>query len=252
MPIMLNHWVMNIAKQGLLAGLLVLSGHAMASGLQVSPITLTLQATQNAGGLTLSNTGDEVVNAQVRVYHWSQKDNRNQLTASRALLASPPMITLNPGEQQLIRVIRTSTQPKGAVEDAFRLSIDELPTQPTTQKNGLQFVLSYSLPVFVQSSNTAARPALQWHLKQQIGTEDVLLQVSNNGTAHAQLAGLYLIDSNNQRIDINKGLLGYVLPGATMSWPLKLPIDTLTGGTFKVMINGDQTTPSVTLDHPTH
>ena len=249
---MLNHWAIHIAKQGLIAGLLLLSGGAMASGLQVSPISLTLQAQQNAGGLTLSNTGDDVVNAQVRVYHWSQNDNRNQLIATRALLASPPMITLNPGEQQLIRVIRTSTQPKSTVEDSFRLSIDELPTQPTTKKNGLQFVLSYSLPVFVQSSNTAASPTLQWHLKQQVGVEGVLLQVSNNGAAHAQLAGLYLIDGNNQRIDINKGLLGYVLPGATMSWPLKLPIDTLASGTFKVMINGDQTTPNVTLDHPTH
>ena len=43
-----------------------------ASGLQVSPVSLTLPPTQAADGLWLSNTGDNVVNAQVRVFRWTQ------------------------------------------------------------------------------------------------------------------------------------------------------------------------------------
>lgn len=58
---------------------------ASASGLQVSPVTLTLQATQNADGLWLSNTGDSVVHAQVRVYQWSQENGAEKLTPSREL-----------------------------------------------------------------------------------------------------------------------------------------------------------------------
>lgn len=41
---------------------------ATASGLQIAPVTLTLQATQNADGIWLSNAGENVLNAQVRVF----------------------------------------------------------------------------------------------------------------------------------------------------------------------------------------
>ena len=55
----------------LLSTLLLMGGAAFASGLQVSPVTLTLSPTQAADGLWLSNTGDNVVNAQVRVFRWT-------------------------------------------------------------------------------------------------------------------------------------------------------------------------------------
>lgn len=136
---MLSLWRYRVAIHGLISSLLLSSSVAMASGLQVSPISLSLQAKENASGLTLSNTGDNVVHAQVRVYHWSQDEKGDQLTASRGLLASPPMLELQPGEQQLIRVIRASAPPSGAgaVEDAYRLSIDEIPVKSAEQKNWL-------------------------------------------------------------------------------------------------------------------
>lgn len=46
---------------------LFFSGYAAASGLQVTPITLTLEQSQRAEGIWLSNSGDSPINAQVRV-----------------------------------------------------------------------------------------------------------------------------------------------------------------------------------------
>ena len=83
-------------------GLALLSSTAAASGLQVSPVTLSLQARQNAEGLWLSNTGDRVVHAQVRVYHWTQEGGEEQLTPSRGLLVSPPMLEIAPGTEMKI------------------------------------------------------------------------------------------------------------------------------------------------------
>ena len=87
---MLSLWLRRVAIHGFIFGLLLSSGMAMASGLQVSPISLSLQAKENASGLTLSNTSDNLVHAQVRVYHWTQNENGDQLATSRGLLASPP------------------------------------------------------------------------------------------------------------------------------------------------------------------
>lgn len=252
---MLSLWVHRVAIYCIFSGLVLSSNLAMASGLQVSPISLSLQAKENASGLTLSNTGDDVVHAQVRVYQWSQNEKGDQLTTSRGLLASPPMIELQPGEKQLIRVIRASAPPSGAgaVEASYRLSIDEIPIKSAEQKTGLQFALSYSLPVFVNPVGiTETSPKLHWNYRLQLDGKQIELSVKNSGNGHAQLAGLSLIDSTGNDIDIHQGLLGYVLPGATMQWTLKIPPSTLkTGGKFKVMINGTQTTQDVNLDTST-
>ena len=252
---MTNSLLRHIAKYTFITGLFVSSSLAAASGLQVSPISLSLQAKENASGLTISNTGDNAVHAQVRVYQWSQNEKGDQLTTSRGLLASPPMIELQPGENQLIRVIRASAPPSGAgaVEASYRLLIDEIPIKSAEQKAGLQFALSYSLPVFVNPIGiTETSPKLHWNYRLQPDGKQIELSVKNSGNGHAQLAGLSLISSSGNDIDIHQGLLGYVLPGATMQWTLKIPPSTLkTGGKFKVMINGTQTTQDVNLDTST-
>ena len=252
---MLNIWLRHILRPALISALLLLSSLAVASGLQVSPISLSLQARESASGLTISNTGDDMVHAQVRIYQWSQDEKGDQLTPSRGLLASPPMIKLKPGENQLIRIIRAKAPPQGsgAVEDAYRILINEIPVQSATQKSGIQFALSYSLPVFVQPVGIdKTSPRLQWSTHLQADGKEVKLRVSNSGNGHAQLAALSFTDTAGISTVINPGLLGYVLPGATMNWTLKIPPSALTaGGKFKVMLNGTQTTPNVTMDTST-
>ena len=249
---MLSLWVHRVAIPVILSGLLLPNGVAMASGLQVSPISLSLQAKQNASGLTLSNTGDDVIHAQVRVYQWSQDEKGDQLTVSRGLLASPPIIELQPGEKQLIRIIRASAPPSGigAVESSYRLSIDELPTPSAEQKAGLQFALSYSLPVFIQPVGVQqTSPKLQWTYAVQPDGNHVAMRVSNSGNGRAQLAKLSIDDTSGNTIEISPGLLGYVLPGATMQWMLKVPPNELKNSSrIKVMINGTDTIQNVTLD----
>lgn len=252
---MLNLCLRYIVKSLLASSLLLSSGLTIASGLQVSPISLSLQARENASGLTLSNSGNDKVRAQVRVYQWSQDDQGDQLTPSRGLLASPPMIEINPGEKQLIRIIRAKAPPQGAdaVEDAYRVLVNELPIKSDKQTTGLQFALSYSLPVFVQPVGvTKTSPQLQWSTHLQPDGKEMKLRVSNRGNGRAQLAGLSFVDTAGNSTVVNPGLLGYVLPGATMNWTLNIPSSVLTsGGKFKVMMNGTQTTPDVTMDTST-
>lgn len=241
-----------VANATFISALLLTSSLSVASGLQVSPISLSLQARESASGLTLSNAGNDTVHAQVRVYQWSQGETGDQLTKSRGLLASPPMIELQPGEKQLIRIIRATAPPQGtnAVEASYRIKINEIPIKSATKNTGLQFALSYSLPVFVQPVGvTKTRPQLQWSTHLQPDGKTVKLRVSNSGNGHAQLAALSFTDTAGHSTDLSPGLLGYVLPGATMNWTLKIPPSALTtGGKFKVMINGTQTTPTVSMD----
>lgn len=221
-------------KKSALIGLLF-SGYATASGLQVTPVTLTLEQTQRAEGIWLSNSGDSPINAQVRVFRWSQSSYKDQLAASQGLVISPPMLTIPPGGKQLIRVIRTGSPAK--VEDAYRLSINELP-QTAAKKNNLQFVLHYSVPVFIQPPGvTDTYAKLQWQIQHSDGR--AWLEVSNQGDGHAQLSEVNIITASGSRRNITPGLLGYVLPGATMRWPL--PASTGQGEKLEAMVNGKKT-----------
>jgi fimbrial chaperone protein len=224
-----------------------LSCLAWASGLQVSPLSVTLKPGHSADGLTLRNVGTDVLHAQVRVYHWTQHDGAEELTPSSALLISPPMVQLNPGEQQLVRVILAGPPPSGAAtaEDAYRISIDELPIQSSGDRT-LQFVIRQVLPVFVEpATGAAAAPNLQWSLQSDAG--QTVLQAMNNGNAHAQLADISFVSNARHRVEVAGGLAGYVLPGATRRWPLKQPVDLASGGTFEARINGADATQILAL-----
>lgn len=229
----------HLLRQALVAAACVLTTSlADASGLQVSPVSLTLPATQNAEGLWLSNTGDTVVHAQVRVYRWTQDERGDQLTPTRELLVSPPMLELAAGERQLIRAIRLGAPSTTGIEQTYRLVIDELPVaQPEEQ--GLRYVLRYSVPVFVQPAGPEpGSPELQWTLRREQG--QAVVEVENRGATHAQLVNLVHADTQGRRTELAPGLLGYVLPGARMRWTLeKIPPAALDGtGDWIATING--------------
>lgn len=221
---------------------------AVAAGLQVTPTSLTLQAKQSADGLWLSNTGSKPLQAQVRVYRWTQENDEERFEATRALAISPPMLELAPGGRQLVRVIRLGAPP--AAEESYRLIVDELPPGDQDRPAGLQFVLRYSVPVFLAPAGDAAlAPELRAQLSFE--GEQARLSVHNRGGLHAQLADLVFVDAHGGRHAIASGLLGYALAGQRMRWPLAASAELLRGpGTFKARINGESTERTLALDSP--
>ena len=221
---------------------------AVAAGLQVTPTSLTLQAKQSADGLWLSNTGSKPLQAQVRVYRWTQENDEERFEATRALAISPPMLELAPGARQLVRVIRLGAPP--TAEESYRLIVDELPPGDQDRPAGLQFVLRYSVPVFLAPAGDAAL-APELHAQLSFEGEQARLSVHNRGGQHAQLADLVFVDAQGGRHAIGSGLFGYALAGQRMRWPLAAPTELLRGpGTFKARINGESTERTLALDSP--
>lgn len=234
----------------LAVGLVSAWGMAGASGLQVAPTGLEFASSSPAQGLWLTNTGTDSLHAQVRVFHWTQVAGKDVLTPTRALVASPPMVTLAAGAQQLVRVIRLGN-PTVSGEEAYRLLVDELPQPEQQKQTGVRYVLRYSIPVFIEPATTSDTAAivtsLHWSLVSQ--NTGIALQVQNSGTTHAQLADVKLLPPGGKPIAISAGLLGYVLPGMTMRWPLKIPAAQLPSGTqLKVEINGKPVAQAFAVD----
>lgn len=236
MPISAGHCPGRLFGCAALGWLWLLMGSATAASLQVAPTSLQLTPRQNADALWLTNSGTAPVQVQVRVYEWRQDTGQDQLLPTTDLQVSPPMQSLAAGQQQLIRVVR-SEPAAPASQRAYRVVVDELPTVDP-RRTGMQFVLRYSMPVFVQpDAGTGLEYALQARLT-RLDDGRPALEVHNSGNSYAQLADLGLGPANRPQI-IHPGLLGYVLGGQTMRWPLDIPAARLAGATFSAKINGE-------------
>lgn len=216
----------------------------LAAGLQISPVSLTISADKKADEVWLRNASTETVHAQVRVYRWSQADGEDVLTPDNGMVASPPMVQVEPGQQQLVRLVRVGPMAApAATERTYRLLIDELPIKKVTSKAGLDFVFRYSVPVFV-AGTAPAKPQLEWSVQNTGG--HAWLVIKNSGNSHSQLAELTFTPPNGKTVMAAAGLAGYVLPGQYRRLQLSVPPSLFVqGGTFTGLINGAKSTTNV-------
>lgn len=209
-------------------------GGTLAASLQVSPTMIELGPDEPAAGLWISNSGNAPLQVQIRLFRWTQHDGAEDLQPSDDLLLSPPMQTLAVGQRQLIRIVRGDPSPP-ATQTSYRIIVDELPP-PATDRSGMQFVLRYSMPVFVNPADGGGAPRLQSRLLDT--PQGAVLEVHNAGNRHAQLADIARGPTQTPQI-IRPGLLGYALAGQTMRWTLQPPGHSLQGATLSARINGE-------------
>jgi fimbrial chaperone protein len=193
---------------------------ADAATVVIWPVDPVLSGTQQATALWLENKGQAPVTLQVRSLTWSQADGADVTADQDEVIASPPIATVGPGQRQLVRIIRR--QPAVvAQERSYRLFVDELPSPPGSGGAGASAQLSvkmrYSIPLFVQPAPVAPAPRLSARVTVR-GAERVI-EIANSGSGRARLTELRVGSGQHQRV-VQPGLVGYVLPGATMAWPL--------------------------------
>lgn len=233
---------------------------AWAADLQVSPVLVEFQPQQQAQALYLTNSGKEPLQAQVRVQRWTQHDGQEQLSASEDVVASPTIVRIEPGQRQTVRVVRQKpTAP--ATEQAYRLLVDELPKTQAPERTGLRLLLRYSIPMFVAPldgdaahAGSAVKPPVladlsQVHAQLRPGGErKSQLQVGNDGKRHLRISYLSVDGAGGASRALGDGLLGYVLPGQRMAWPVDLPYPLPADQTLKARFNDDRETRPLPMD----
>ena len=201
---------------GSLLGLAVAAQAASAKGhLQARPTMLELAPGAAAGRMTLANTGDEPVPAQVRVYAWIQKDGSDVLVPTSDVVLSPPIVTVPAGGEQLVRFVRQGKQ-SGQRDLAYRIVVDELPGKPKSRDAAVGILMRYVLPLFVRSAE-ASDAALACRILH--AGDGAALECSNSGGRAAQL-GASRLKGGGKSYELTAGLYGYVLPGSLRRWPL--------------------------------
>ncbi len=189
---------------------------AEAASIHVRPIGIELQAPAAASVLTLTNKGRELVTAQVRVFRWKQVGGKDVLEPTRDVVASPPILRMRPGRENVIRVVRVTKRPvKG--EESYRLIIDQIPDKKR-KGVGVVFAMRYSIPVFFH--DRAATPArVTWKVARK--GRALVLTASNAGTRHERISKLKVVNGRGKSLVISRGLAGYVLGNSTRVWKVK-------------------------------
>lgn len=243
-----SKWIRALLLMCSVAGQPVLA----ATSVLIWPIDPVLEAGQKAGALWLENRGTAAASLQVRVFAWRQGRFEEQFSAQREVIGSPPVATIAPGQKQLIRLTRTGAAPAGQ-EQAYRIIIDEIPPAVPVDKAeagttaAIRLQMRYSVPLFVYGEGLWGRPDPNGERneqgvgKPQLTWQPVMVQgkpyieLRNTGPVHARLTDV-VVQQGNQAKPVAEGLLGYVLPGASMRWPAPLAVGA--GGILKGRING--------------
>jgi fimbrial chaperone protein len=189
---------------------------ALASSLQIGPIRVQMIGPERTSTLTLRNSGPDPMTVQIRAIDWTQADVGDNPQPSATLLVSPPLVTLNSGESQVVRVVAENV-PAGPNERAYRLILDEIPRQRSGTGTGVQTTLRALVPVFITPS-TRSRSNLRWNAVREGNV--IRLTARNDGQARDKLVATRVSAAGTELSDPPNG---YVLSGTSRTWTLPAP-----------------------------
>lgn len=234
---------MSVTSGHVRAAILLLTG-VLASAAQPAQAAATillwaidpwLAADTKATELWIQNQGNTPTTMQVRIVRWRQEGGHERYQPQQDVVASPPIVRIEKGSKQLIRLMKQTTVP-ACVEQAYRIIVDEIPQSgdPATPQIGLKIQMRYSIPLFVYGQGVAVQREganhalvnprdLSWRVVRDGGKP--ALEVRNRSDVHVRLSKVSLQQGGQTRT-LADGLLGYVLPGQSRSWPLPASLTT--------------------------
>lgn len=220
----------------LLAGIAssLLATTASAADLRVAPVIIEPLPGSKTTTLTLINEEQRPLKAQIRVMRWTMENGREVLAPTQDVIASPPLVTLTPNQHYLVRLVRVAkTPPVG--EESYRVLVDEVPDPANFKPGNVNLVLRQSIPAFF--SDTPRRTAkVDWNVVRE-GSQ-LFLTGTNTGNRRIRLSDLSL-NANGEGVYLQPGLVGYVLPGAEMRWPVTLTSALPADGKLTMKAMGD-------------
>jgi fimbrial chaperone protein len=187
-----------------------------AASLQVAPVLVEVPAPGATASLKLRNEGTKPLDAQIRIFRWTQVDGADDLKPTDDVAASPPQTSMRPSTDYTVRIVRTNKEPV-VKEEAYRLLIDELPTPVTGSAATVNIALRYSIPVFF-SAPGGAPPKLSFDLQPRANKPVIV--VSNSGDRRIRFAKLKFTDGKGSVASFGEGLAGYVLGHSSKSFPV--------------------------------
>jgi fimbrial chaperone protein len=187
---------------------------SQAGSLQIEPVLIDVAAPGAASTVSLRNDGAAPINAQIRIFRWSQVDGKERLEPTDDVVASPPAVALAPKANYVARIVRVTKRPISG-EESYRVLIDQLPAPTQQRGNAVNLLVRYSIPVFFGASDRRD-PAVAWSVT--VSGNKVKVTARNDGDRRIRIASLNIRNAKGKTVSFGKGLVGYVLGKSTADW----------------------------------
>jgi fimbrial chaperone protein len=187
---------------------------SQAGSLQIEPVLIDVAAPGAASTVSLRNDGATPINAQIRIFRWSQVDGKETLEPTDDVVASPPAVSLAPKTNYVARIVRVTKRPISG-EESYRVLIDQLPAPAQQRGNAVNLLVRYSIPVFFGASDRRD-PAVAWSVA--VSGNKVKVTAHNDGDRRIRIASLNIRNAKGKTVSFGKGLVGYVLGKSTVGW----------------------------------
>lgn len=135
----------NMFALAAMAAALSLSLPAQAGSIRVSPTKVEM-AGNTASMLRVRNEEKTPVTVQVRVFRSIPAGDGFRLEETRDVVASPPMTTLRPGAENIVRIVHVGGSTAGG-QQSYRLLVDEVPDRRRMKPGTVAVVVRHSIPV---------------------------------------------------------------------------------------------------------
>jgi len=119
---------------------------SQAAALRVAPVSLDVAQGGFTTTLQVWNTGATPVGIQVRVYRWTKKGSDDILSPTKDVVASPPIATLKPGGENIIRIVRVVST-KVTVREDYRVLVDQLPDPKAAKAGVITILVRHAIPL---------------------------------------------------------------------------------------------------------
>lgn len=190
---------------------------AAAGQFGVSPIRIDMNRGARSGAITVTNDAQaEPLRAQLRLFEWTQDaSGKDDYQLNEELLYFPRLMTLEQGEQKLVRVgLKMQTFER---EKAYRLFIEELPAPPAAGGARVAIAVRFGVPVFVKPAVEDMRGSIE-----KLAIEKGVLRVGvrNEGNVHFTIKAITATSGEA----LSKEVSGwYLLAGAAREHTIELP-----------------------------
>ena len=201
----------------------VVPAHDAAGSVAVSPVRIDLSDDHDKDVVRVSNSEQTAKSYQVEIVAWSQSEQRREIySPTEELLAVPPLFTLEPGEEQLVRVGMLAPA-DARVERSYRMFITELaPKQDSASSNvGISMRLQIGIPVFVAPSQSLPTKSLDYVDTKAVG-DNYFMHFENNGNSHVKVTEIGFTPSGATEPETNPAVV-YFLAGQSGILPVAIP-----------------------------
>lgn len=193
------------------------------SNFSLEPLKIEFADNHAIQTVVVTNNDNKPLNMRFSAMRWQQKNAQDLYTNTNDLLISPPIVTIQPKQQQVVRIaLRSTVSAKRDTELAYRLYAQEIPQAKNVnvqeQNATVNLIMRMALSVYV-APTTPIVNKINWQLK-PVSANKFRLVAKNNGNIHNAYNEINLVTASGKSIAIAQNIV--MLAGNARQWDFTL------------------------------